>query len=127
MLWLVMALTAVVVWLELRRGQVLSQFISAAMQQRLVGRLSWSRRLLSIACLALALIAMVFALMRPQWGITFRSLPQVGAQIMICLDVSKSMLAEDTAPNRLGRAKAEIVDMLDLLTGEQVLASILNM
>ena len=39
---------------------------------------------------------------------------------MIALDVSKSMLAEDVAPNRLDRAKAEIVDLLGYLQGDQV-------
>ena len=47
-------------------------------------------------------------------------MPRVGAQLMVCLDVSKSMLAEDTAPNRLERAKVEITDLLTFLDGDQV-------
>ena len=58
--------------------------------------------------------------MRPQWGLTYQETPRVGAQIMVCLDVSKSMLAEDTAPNRLERAKVELTDLLTYLQGDQV-------
>ena len=40
---------------------------------------------------------------------------RIGAEIMVCLDTSKSMLAEDVAPNRLERAKAEVADLLAFL------------
>jgi Ca-activated chloride channel family protein len=119
-LWLVAAWVAVLFWLEWRRGAGLSRFLSATMQTRLVQRVSRTRRVLGIGCLGLAAAALVVALMRPQWGLTYQAMPRVGAQIMVCLDVSKSMLAEDTAPNRLGRAKAELTDLLTFLPGDQV-------
>lgn len=78
------------------------------------------KRVLRLVYLGLTGLALIVALMRPQWGISYEKLPHVGAQIMICLDVSRSMLAEDVVPSRLERAKAEIVDLLDLLDGEQV-------
>ena len=62
---------------------------------------------------------MVTALMRPQWGYS-TIIAALGAQIMIALDVSRSMLAEDVVPNRLDRAKAEIRDLLSYLNGDQV-------
>jgi Ca-activated chloride channel family protein len=63
---------------------------------------------------------MVTALMRPQWGVRQVAQQRAGAEIMIALDVSKSMLADDVAPNRLERAKAEIVDLLGYLDGDRV-------
>ncbi|MDD4268278.1 MAG: VWA domain-containing protein [Pirellulales bacterium] len=119
-LWLVAAVAALLVWLDWRRGDVLARFLSATMQPRLVHRLSRTRRWLSIGLLALSAAWLVVALMRPQWGLTYHQMPRVGAQIMVCLDVSKSMLAEDTAPSRLGRAKAELDDLLAYLEGDQV-------
>lgn len=119
-LWLVAGVTALLFWLDWRRGDVLSRFLSAAMQLRLVHRPSPTRRWLSIGCLGLSGVSLVVALMRPQWGLTYHQMPRVGAQIMVCLDVSKSMLAEDTAPNRLQRAKAEVTDLLSFLEGDQV-------
>ncbi len=119
-MWLVAAGTALLFWLDWRRADVLSRFLSATMQLRLVHRLSRMRRWFSIGCLGLAGAFLVVALMRPQWGLTYHETPRVGAQIMVCLDVSKSMLAEDSAPNRLERAKAEVTDLLSYLEGDQV-------
>ena len=118
--WLVLGLVAVLFWLDGRGRAVLDRFLAPAMQERLVRRLSRQRRWSSILLLGLSLVLLIGALMRPQWGLTYLKTPRVGAQIMVCLDVSKSMLAEDTAPNRLERAKAELMDLLSYLDGDQV-------
>ncbi|MFL2936517.1 MAG: VWA domain-containing protein [Myxococcota bacterium] len=119
-LWAVAAIAILLTVLELRSGRDLDRFVKADMQDRLVRRLPSGRRFSRLALLVLALTAIVIALMRPQWGIEFIKSPQVGAEIMVALDVSRSMLAEDVAPNRLERAKAEIRDLLPYLEGDQV-------
>ncbi|HVX11230.1 MAG TPA: VWA domain-containing protein [Pirellulales bacterium] len=119
-LWLVAAVAAILFWLDRRRDEVLGRFLSATMQTRLAHRMSRGRRWSSIVCLALAGVCLIVTLMRPQWGLSYQETPRVGAQLMFCLDVSKSMLAEDSAPNRLDRAKAELTDLLSYLDGDQV-------
>ena len=119
-IWLVIGIVALLLWLDQRGAVALNRFLSPAMQSRLALRSSSPRRWAAILCLGLAGACLVVALMRPQWGLTFHRTPRIGAQIMVCLDVSRSMLAEDTAPNRLERAKAEILDMLAFLEGDQV-------
>jgi Ca-activated chloride channel family protein len=119
-MWGVGAVVALVFCRDWRRDDVLTRFLSPAMQARLVHRISRGRRWSSIVFLALAGVSLVVALMRPQWGWTYLETPRAGAQIMFCLDVSKSMLAEDAAPNRLERAKAELTDLLSYLDGDQV-------
>lgn len=119
-IWMVAVLVLALVWLDERGRASFGRFISRVMQGRLVERLSRARRWTATVLLGLSMAALVFATMRPQWGLTYVETPRVGAQIMICLDVSKSMLAADTAPNRLERAKAEIKDMLGYLDGDQV-------
>jgi Ca-activated chloride channel family protein len=119
-MWAVAAVIALLFWLDWRRGDALSRFLSPAMQARLVHRVSPGKRWSSLVFLGLAGVSLVVALMRPQWGLTYIQTPRVGAQIMFCLDVSKSMLAEDTAPNRLERAKAELTDLLSYLDGDHV-------
>jgi Ca-activated chloride channel family protein len=119
-LWGVLALVVLLIWLERRGGSALDRLVSGALQARLVARPSAWQRYLRIALLGLALASLVVALMRPQWGLRHVATPRVGAEIMICLDVSKSMLAEDVVPNRLERAKAEIADLLGFLDGDQV-------
>jgi len=119
-LWVVLALATLMIALELRRNLLLDRFIAPAMQSRGVDRPGDWRRGLRIGLLSLSMVAIVIALMRPQWGFEFIEAPQVGAEIMVALDVSRSMLAEDVAPNRLERAKAELRDLLPYLTGDQV-------
>ncbi len=119
-LWAVVAVVAGLVWLERRSGHALDRFVAAPLRGRLVAMPTPFARWLGVGLLALAAVALVLALMRPQWGVEFVMAPQVGAEIMIALDVSKSMLAEDVAPNRLERAKAEIRDLLPYLDGDQV-------
>lgn len=117
-IWLVIAFAAALLWLNRRSARALDRLLSPVMQDRLVARPQ--RRWLAIALIGVSGLFLVFALMRPQWGRHFVKTPRVGAQIMICLDVSKSMLAEDTAPNRLERAKAEIADLLSYLKDDSV-------
>jgi len=119
-LWGVLVFVVLLFWLERRGGGALERLVSVTLQARLVRRPSRWRRQLRIALLGLAAASAVVALMRPQLGIRHVAAQRVGAEIMVALDVSKSMLAEDVAPNRLERAKAEIVDLLGYLDGDQV-------
>lgn len=119
-LWLVLAVVALLFWLDRRGRRAVDRFLSVTMQARLSRNLPARRRWSSIVLLGLAGMALAVAAMRPQWGLTYVQTPRVGAQIMVCLDVSNSMLAEDTAPNRLERAKAELSDLLGYLDGDQV-------
>ena len=118
--WGVACLLVVVIWLEHRLGGDLSLFMHPVLQSRLVKNPSPARRYLRIILLVLCGCFLILSLMRPQWGFQFVATPRVGAEIMVCLDVSKSMLAEDVAPSRLERAKAELTDLLTYLDGDQV-------
>lgn len=70
-------------------------------------------RLAALACL-------VVAAARPQWGSRSETVTQRGLQVMVALDVSDSMLAEDIKPNRLARAKLEIAGLMDRLGGDEI-------
>ena len=74
------------------------------------------RRVLILAALGMAVIALA----RPQWGESKQVVERRGIQLMVALDVSKSMLAEDLKPNRLERAKFVISDLIGQLTGDEV-------
>ena len=60
------------------------------------------------------------ALARPQWGMHWEEKKNKGIDILIALDVSKSMLAQDVSPDRLGFAKDEIRDFVKDLKGDRV-------
>ncbi|MCB1739429.1 MAG: VWA domain-containing protein, partial [Gammaproteobacteria bacterium] len=120
LLWLVAGFAVLLFWLERRGATALGRFIAADLQPRLLRRPGRWRRALRLGALVLVGVACSIALMRPQWGLRAISSPVSSAEIMICLDVSRSMLADDVAPNRLQRAKAELRDLLGLLDGDRV-------
>jgi len=71
----------------------------------------WKHRVPSVLR-ALALVALIFALARPQTGATTESVLTEGIDIVLVLDISTSMLAEDLEPNRLEAAKAVAADFV---------------
>jgi Ca-activated chloride channel homolog len=119
-LWLVLLIGGFAFWADGRAQRALWKFVGSRLAGRLTRGPSVSRRRSRIVFVSLAGVALVTALMRPQYGYTTVVTPRAGAEIMIALDISRSMLAEDVAPNRLERAKAEIRDLLEYLDGDQV-------
>jgi Ca-activated chloride channel homolog len=79
----------------------------------------WRRALRSAALLGAAALV-ILALARPQHSPQEREVQREGRDIAIVLDVSRSMLARDLAPDRLGRAKLWIGDLLGSLRGDRV-------
>jgi len=77
------------------------------------------RRLRAILVLAAALL-LVLALAGPQYGYQWQTVTRHGVDLIIALDCSRSMLAQDIQPTRLSRAKREIVDLLAMLRGDRV-------
>ncbi|MHC5024732.1 MAG: VWA domain-containing protein, partial [Planctomycetota bacterium] len=119
-LWVVGALAVLlVIGLRLRR-QGLDQFASGEVLPRLIPRVRHGRARLRAVLLVTVLVLLVGAMIDPRWGLIFRSVQQRGNDLMIVVDVSRSMLAEDVRPNRLERAKQNILDLVDQLGGDRV-------
>ena len=109
------------VWWALRqRKRAISRIGDPVLVQRL--SLSASRRVrgLRVVLWFLGVFLLIVALARPQWGSDIQIVEQAGVQVMIALDVSRSMLAEDVKPTRLDRAKLEISDLISRLQGDEV-------
>ena len=68
----------------------------------------------------LALIFMIIALARPQRGGKKSHIKSEGIELMVAMDVSRSMLSEDVKPSRLEHAKKEVAHLLDILGGDKV-------
>ena len=88
-----------------RRRQALSAFVARDLAQRVLPAASDQRGWLRALCVAGAAACLVVALMQPEWGPGGQELPLRGRDLIVLLDVSHSMLAEDVAPNRLAQAK----------------------
>ncbi len=81
---------------------------------------SMGKSILKFILLIVALISLIVALADPQTGSRLEKVKRKGIDLMICLDVSNSMLAQDIKPNRLERAKQSIVRLIDNLEGDRL-------
>lgn len=115
-LWLLLVFPPALVvffWWALReRQRLMTQFIEARLLSGLISGVSPARQKFRFGCLILAVTSLLVALARPQWGFTWVESKQKGLDIVVAIDTSKSMLAEDIAPNRLARAKMAALDLM---------------
>ena len=101
-----------------RRRRSLAAFIERPLAGRLLPRINGTRRWLKALCLVAAAMCLVVALMRPQWGETEEDAPRRGRDLVVMLDTSLSMLAEDVAPNRLEYAKSMVRELVGAVRAE---------
>lgn len=122
LIWVAIAVVAGLWFLEAQGRDALGRFVSRVMQHRLATWLSFEQRLMRSGLLLGAFILGILALMRPQTHGAGEAVStgRVSADIVIVLDVSRSMLADDAAPTRLGRAKADIADMVSQMKGHRM-------
>ncbi|MDY6914938.1 MAG: VWA domain-containing protein [Candidatus Cloacimonadota bacterium] len=104
--------------LQLRKK--FTKFASPRFHEYLLQRFSLFYWNVKNALLLLVLFFLIIALARPQWGKEVQIVKKEGIDIVICLDVSKSMKARDIEPNRLKRAKDQIKLFLDQLQGDRI-------
>lgn len=79
-----------------------------------------TRRMVRAVLLVAAISAAVFALSGPQWGEKLQDVSRRGVDIMVAMDVSKSMLVSDVKPNRLARSRREIADLMKVMKGDRI-------
>jgi len=79
-----------------------------------------SRANLKTGLLILSLFLILIALGRPQWGARQEEVHQQGIDLVLCVDTSVSMKAQDVAPSRLDKARSEIASLLSYLSGNRV-------
>ena len=113
-------LIALVGWALARRAASVRRIGDPVLVERLSEAASRRMRILRLVLWFAGLTLIIFALARPQWGSDIEIVEQRGVQVMVALDVSRSMLAQDMKPTRLGRAKLEISDMISQLDGDEV-------
>ncbi|OFZ71545.1 MAG: hypothetical protein A2451_03360, partial [Bdellovibrionales bacterium RIFOXYC2_FULL_39_8] len=120
MLWLVPALLFFYIWAFKRKQKLIDLFVGPALKGRLLQGVSYSRQKFKIFLIIAAVFLLIVALIRPKWGYHWEEVKRRGVDIIIALDVSQSMLAQDVSPNRLERAKREIIDLMQILNGDRV-------
>ena len=105
-------------YLRGRAERRLSTMVAKGLQGRLLPRRPQLFNLQAALLLA-GLFLVVFAAARPQWGHSSQKMVARTRNVVVALDVSRSMLATDVRPNRLERAKADVADLIDALEGDR--------
>ena len=110
---------AYALYLRARRKR-LARFGSPELVSQLMPDASTGKGWLKISLLAAAWFFFVIGLARPQLGARLKEHQSQGVEVMVALDVSNSMLAEDYSPNRLERSKLAISRLVDKLQGDRI-------
>ncbi|MEI8176283.1 MAG: VWA domain-containing protein [Candidatus Omnitrophota bacterium] len=120
LLWVVIAIAGFFWWANNRRRRSLEAFADKELLVSLTASFNAGARRLKQSMIVMALLLIVIALMRPQWGFKWQEIKRRGLDILVAVDVSKSMLAEDIKPSRLGRAKLALADFVKNIKGDRV-------
>ena len=124
--WLLAAVAAAIALLLLwrradrSRRAALARFASPQLLGDLTASVSARRRSVKRALVVAGVLLAGLALAGPQYGFTWEETQRRGIDVLIALDTSRSMLAQDVAPNRLERAKLAVRDLVDQLGSDRV-------
>jgi Ca-activated chloride channel family protein len=118
--WLLPLAALALIFYSRQRKRAMEQFADPELMVRLTEKERKGKAFLQGLLMLGALGLMLFALAGPRWGSHYQEVSQKGVDIMILVDVSPSMLVEDIEPNRLERARREILDFLRVVQGDRV-------
>ncbi|NND62849.1 MAG: VWA domain-containing protein [Flavobacteriaceae bacterium] len=107
---------SVLIW----RKRAQAKFASSDLLKKLSPNKSVFKLGLKFFILALALVCLSFGLVNPKIGTKLETVKREGVDVVFALDVSKSMLAEDIAPNRLQKSKQLVTQIINNLAGDRI-------
>jgi Ca-activated chloride channel homolog len=113
-------LVVMFIFTQRKKRKSIGQFGDYLIINKLMPLVSKRRPVLKFSILLLSLAFIIFSVARPQFGAKLREVKTEGVEIIIALDVSNSMLAEDIKPNRLDAAKRALGKMLDNLKNDKI-------
>jgi Ca-activated chloride channel family protein len=102
------------------KRKAMAIFGNLNLMKLLAASVSRRRQIWKAVLLVAGVLFLVLALARPQFGSKLRTVKREGQDIVVALDVSLSMMAEDIRPNRIEKAKHEIASMVDKFQGDRV-------
>lgn len=113
-------LILIFIYTNIRKKKAVKRYGDPALIKELMPEVSPKRSRLKFWLLFTAIAVMVFVVAGPQFGSKLTDIKRQGIEIMVCLDVSNSMLAEDIAPNRLDKAKQMLSRMVDGFSNDKM-------
>jgi len=119
--YLLVPLALVFLWYVLRmKRAALQRFGELDLVRRLAQTVSRRGQAIKSVLVIAALASLITALARPQYGTRVETVRREGQDIVVALDLSLSMLAEDIAPSRLAKAKLSVGRLIDRLDGDRI-------
>lgn len=119
-LWGVFIIVAFFIYISRIREKLLRRFGHLEILRKMMPGYKNSRRIWKAVLTSLVYIFLIIAISGPQIGTRLEDVKREGLDIIVALDVSLSMSAEDISPNRLEKAKYEINKLIDLLNGDRI-------
>ena len=120
LLWLAPLLTIFYVMAFRWKKKAMLRFGNLDLLKKLTISISKRRQYGKIALIIISIIFMIFSLARPQIGTRLEQVKREGLDILIAVDVSLSMKAEDIKPSRLDKAKHAVGNIIDILKGDRI-------
>jgi Ca-activated chloride channel homolog len=120
LLLIIPALAFIQLLFLIQKKKALKRFGAPELVQHLMPDVSKFRPVIKFYLLLLALIAIIFTLAAPQFGTRLQTVQRKGIELIIALDVSNSMNAQDIEPSRLERAKQAIARLTDRLVNDRL-------
>jgi Ca-activated chloride channel family protein len=120
LLWLLPLAAVALIVQSRKKKRAMQGFADPHLLDRLTALEHRGRRFIKGLLLLLSLGLLLFALAGPRWGSHYEEVSQRGVDVMLLIDVSPSMLVEDISPNRLERARREILDFIKVVQGDRV-------
>lgn len=114
------ALAVFYIWAMMRWRSLMERFTDKSLIKNIAPTASAIMKGLKYTAISVAAVLTLMALARPQWGFVWEETKRTGIDMLIAIDVSKSMLATDVKPNRLERSKFAVKDMVKKLNGDRI-------
>ncbi|MCK8480255.1 vWA domain-containing protein [Psychroserpens algicola] len=113
-------ITLLFVILQIWKRSAQKRFGNSKLLKRLSPNQSLFKSILKLVVLSLAIACLTIALVNPKIGTKLETIKRQGVDIVFAVDVSKSMLAEDVAPNRLDKSKQLVTQIINNLASDRV-------
>ncbi len=120
LIWVLLPLFFVYILAEKRHTKAFSKFVKLPFQRVLLGEFRSQSIRTHFLMMFVVIALLICAAARPQWGIKEQRIQSKGIDLIIAVDVSKSMLAQDYLPDRFTRAKRILQDILWSAKGDRI-------
>lgn len=121
--WTLLVIPAIILIfgiLQIWKYKTQQKFANKRLLSRLSPNRSFFKSILKIAVLSMAFFCLTIALVNPKIGTKLETVKREGVDIVFAIDVSKSMLAEDIAPNRLEKTKQLVAQIINNLASDRI-------